>query len=353
VAPRWGHKATGVGRDFPARTLRHRRELPQRLQHAGGERGERRAQAERAPVAWRRARQQGLARAPRASEWSAAMRHTPTQRRSAPALRGFWPACPVSPPSHANRRAAHVQTRGGFAAPQACGSARQLDTCVDGVPPMLHPGQEGHAHAMLRAFLSVVTARRERADDACGCLGDSCRGGVARSLALPLDATGIDATVFCHALLTRLLWEEDGWTSEHTDGDFAGLPPQEGALCLAYGPQQREDRRGDDLDSPYEEALPLRGQLGAEQHRFERVEALARHLGTRHWQRRIGFADRAIKTRTRPLAVAVFEAALRPGLHEGFWRRQYEQLKKGKWRPDPRRSEPLIRLCDRVRCAWV
>jgi hypothetical protein len=143
-----------------------------------------------------------------------------------------------------------------------------------------------------------------------------------------------------------------GWTSEHTDGDFAGLPPQEGALCLAYGPQQREDRRGDDLDSPYEEALPLL-ELGAEQHRFERVEALARHLGTRHWQRRIGFADRAIKTRTRPLAVAVFEAALRPGLHEGFWRRQYEQLKKGKWRPDPRRSEPLIRLCDRVRCAWV
>jgi hypothetical protein len=61
---------------------------------------------------------------------------------------------------------------------------------------------------MLRACLSVVTARRERADDACGCRGDRCRGGVARSLALPLDATGIDATVCCHALLTRLLWEE-------------------------------------------------------------------------------------------------------------------------------------------------
>jgi hypothetical protein len=37
------------------------------------------------------------------------------------------------------------------------------------------------------------------------------------------------------------------------------------------------------------------------------------------------------------VAVAVFEAALSPGMHEGFLRQKYEQLKKGKWSPDPRR----------------
>jgi hypothetical protein len=48
-------------------------------------------------------------------------------------------------------------------------------------------------------------------------------------------------------------------------------------------------------------------------------------------------ADRAVQQRKRPLAIAVFEAALSPGMHEGFLRKKYEQLQKGKWSPDPRR----------------
>jgi hypothetical protein len=54
-------------------------------------------------------------------------------------------------------------------------------------------------------------------------------------------------------------------------------------------------------------------------------------------KRIIVLADRAVKQRKRQLAVAVFEAALSPGTHEGFLRQKYEQLKKGKWSPDPRR----------------
>jgi hypothetical protein len=37
----------------------------------------------------------------------------------------------------------------------------------------------------------------------------------------------------------------------------------------------------------------------------------------------IVLADRAVKQRQRQLAVAVFEAALRPGVHEGFLRQKY------------------------------
>jgi hypothetical protein len=85
------------------------------------------------------------------------------------------------------------------------------------------------------------------------------------------------------------------------------------------------------------EPLTLLGQIVAEQNRFERFEELARHMGTRHWKRIVVLADRAIKKRQRQLAVAVFEAALSLGMHEGFLRRKYEQLKKGKWSPDPRR----------------
>jgi hypothetical protein len=98
-----------------------------------------------------------------------------------------------------------------------------------------------------------------------------------------------------------------------------------------------QELQDDDLDYQAEEALTLLGQIVAEQHRFDRFEELARHMGTRHWKRILILADRAVKQRKRQLAVAVFEAALSPGMHEGFLRQKYEQLKKGKWSPDPRR----------------
>ena len=196
-----GQKAKGVGRDLAERKLSHLRDLQQRLQQAGVELGDILAQADRSPVALRRARQQVLEREPRASEWSDAMRHTPKQRRYAHALRGFWPYFPVSPASHANRLAAHFQTRGWFSENQSFGIARKLDTFVDGVATMINQGQYGQAQAMLRAFLTVVIELMERADDSFGCIGDSFRGGFAHYLAIPLDATGIDATVFFHDLL--------------------------------------------------------------------------------------------------------------------------------------------------------
>ena len=45
----------------------------------------------------------------------------------------------------------------------------------------------------------------ERADNPFGWIADSFRGGCAPYLALPLDATGSDATMFFHALLTLLI----------------------------------------------------------------------------------------------------------------------------------------------------
>ena len=332
-----GQKAKGMGRELAERKLSHLRDLQQRLQQAGVELGDILAQADRSPAALRRARQQVLEREPRASAWSEAMRYTPKQRRYAHALRGLWPSFPVSPASHADRLAAQFQTRGWFSENQSFGIARKLDTFVDGVVTRIKHGQYGQAQAMLRAFLTVVIELMERADDSFGCIGDSFRGGFAHYLALPLDATGIDATVFFHDLLTLLIWEDYGLTYDQTDGYFEGLTPQEGALCVAYVQQQMEELRGDDLDYQSEEALTLLGQIVAEQHRFERFEELARHMGTRQWKRIVVLADRAVKKRKRPLAVAVFEAALSPGMHEGFLRRKYEQLKKGKWSPDPRR----------------
>jgi hypothetical protein len=330
-------KATGVGRDVAERKLSHLRTLQERLRQAGVELSDILGQVDRSPAVLRRARQQVLERAPRESEWSEAMRSTPKQRRYAHALRGFWSFFPVSPYPYAERLAAQFHTRGWFSKHQSFGIARKLDAFVAGVGSVNTPGQYAQAHARLRAFLTVVIELMEVADDSFGCLGDSFRNGFAQYLAIPLDATGIDARVFFHDLLTLLIWEDYGLTYEQTEGYFAGLTPAEGDLCIEYVQQQIQELQDNDLDYQAEEALTLLGQVVAEQHRFDRFEELARHMGTRHWKRIIVLADRAVKQRKRQLAVAVFEAALSPGVHEGFLRQKYEQLKKGKWSPDPRR----------------
>jgi hypothetical protein len=332
-----GQKNQGGSSRLVERKLSHLRELGRRLRQANVEISAIVAQIDQLPGELRRARNQVLTREPREYEWSDAMQHTPRQRRYAYALRGFWPCFPASPTSYAARLASQFATRRWFSENQSFGLARKLDTFLDEVASVIQQDKYAQAHAMLRAFLTVVIELMAVADDSFGCLGDSFRDGFAKYLAIPRDATGIDATVFFHDLLTLLIWEDYGLTYDQTDGYFEGLTPQEGALCIDYVQQQMEELRGDDLDYQYEEALTLLGQIVAEQNRFERFEELARHMGTRHWKRIVVLADRAVKQRKRPLAVAVFEAALSPGMHEGFLRRKYEQLKKGKWNPDPRR----------------
>ena len=71
------------------------------------------------------------------------------QRRYAQALRGFWPYCPVSSASHADRLAAHFQTRGECSENQSLGIVRKLDTFVDGVTTLIHQGQYGQAQTRL------------------------------------------------------------------------------------------------------------------------------------------------------------------------------------------------------------
>jgi hypothetical protein len=330
-------KNQGGSSRLAERKLSHLRELERRLRHADVAISAIVAQVDQLPGEIRRARHQVLTREPREYEWSEAMRHTPRQRHYAYALRGFWPCFPVSPASYAARLASQFTTRRWFSENQSFGLARKLDTFLDEVARVIQQGQYAQAQAMLRAFLTVVIELMEVADDSFGCLGDSFRNGFAKYLALPRVETGIDATGFFHDLLTLLIWEDYGLTYDQTEGYFAGLTPDEGDLCIAYVHQQMQALQADDLDYQYEEALTLLGQIAAEQQRFERFEALARDMGTRQWKRIIVLADRAVKQRKRPLAVAVFEAALSPGMHEGFLRQKYEQLKKGKWSPDPRR----------------
>jgi hypothetical protein len=327
----------GPSSRFAERKLSHIRDLQRRLQQADVTIDDIVAQADPSPAELRRARNQVLKREPREHEWSEAMRNTPRQRRYAHAMRGFWLSFPVSPASYAVQLASRFQTRRWFSASQSSRIADQLDAFVEVAVGERHDGQPAQAQAMLRAFLTVVIELMEVADDSYGSLGDSFHGGFAHYLAIPLEETGIEETVFFHDLLTLLIWEDYGLTSDQMDGSFERLTSEAGDLCMEYLRRQIEELKDDDLDYQAEKALTWLGHIAAEQNRFERFEELAQEMGTRAWQRIIVLADRAVKKRKRKLAAAVFEAALGPGMHERFLREKYEQLKNGTWNPDPRK----------------
>lgn len=250
-------------------------------------------------------------------------------------MRGFWPSFPVSPASYAVQLASRFQTRRWFSASQSSRIADQLDEFVKVVIGELHADQP--AQAMLRAFLTVVIELMEVADDSYGSLGDSLHDGFAHYVSIPLEETGMEETVFYYDLLTLLIWEDYGLIDDQIDGYFERLTSEAGDLCMDYLRQQIEEFKDDDLDYQAEKALTWLGHMAAELNRFERFEELAEEMGTREWQRIIVLADRAVKKRKQQLAATVFEAALSPVMHERFLREKYEQLKRGKWNPDPRK----------------
>ena len=273
----------------------------------------------------------------REREWSLPMRNTPRKRRSEHALRGYWPHFPVSPEPYAEKIDSHFNTETFYPERATSRLSDKLDRYVEQANNLSNSGKSAEAQALLRAWMTVIIELLSHADDSSGSIGDCFDDGFAAYLKIPLDGTGIDEEVFFPDLLDFLIWEDYGLTNDRIEGYFKGLNEDQADLCVEYLRHEVAALRDDDLEYQSEEALTLLGQVIGEQERFDLFEDLAREMGSREWQRVIRLADRAVKKRKRPLACKVFEAALTKGSHLDFLTKKYEQLKSGKWDPDPRK----------------
>jgi len=273
----------------------------------------------------------------RERDWSAAMRETSHERGQKAALRGAWPRFPVSPEPFAAEVWSKFKTTGFYSENASFGVARKLDRFLERADKLLKKGRYAEAQALLRAWITVVIELIEMADDSFGCIGDSFGAGFKTYLGIPLTETGIEEPVFFADLLDFLTWEDYGFTWKRTDGYFRKLTPEQADFCIAHLRKQIEELSAELLSYQSEKALTLLGQVIVEQDRLDEFECLAREMGSRHWERIIKLADRAMKKRKRELACQVFEAALTPGDHREFLKKKYDQLKTGRWDPDPRK----------------
>jgi hypothetical protein len=285
----------------------------------------------------RRANTKVMESCDRASAWSEPMRNIPREWRFAHALRGYWDRFPVSPKPYEEEIGAHYQSKGFYSESMSFKIAWTLNRYAERAAKLLEAGKAAEAQALLRGWMVVIIELMEKADDSCGSIGMSFGEGFTAYLKIPLEQTGIDEDVFFPDLLDFLIWEDYGLTDDEIEGYFKGLTPTQGELCIEHLRREIDELNGDDLEYQGEEALTLLGQVAAEQERFDLFEDLAREMGSREWRRVIRLVDRAVKKRKRPLACQVFEAALTEGSHLKFLAKKYEQLKSGKWDPDPKK----------------
>jgi hypothetical protein len=319
------------------RKISHLRDLQARLR-AGGRTAEDIvvAAGDLARQEARRARSRILDETDREREWSMAMHQTPRQQRSRHALRGYWPDFPISPQADADELAPAFKTKRYFTEDQSFDLARRIDAAVGRAEKLIAARKHPQAQAMLRAILTVVINLMAVADDSYGSIGDSFGQAFKLYLHLPLAKTGIADAVFFGDLLTFLIWEDYGLTWNQTDGYFGRMSKPQTDWCIDFLHHEVVALAADGLDHHSDAALTLLGQIVAEQGRYDLFEKLAAQMGSREWHRVIQLADRAVVDGNEQLARRVFAAALTPGAHLEFLSKKYEQLKRGKWNPDPR-----------------
>ena len=329
-------EASYSSRGSSARKLSHLRDLQRRLAQAGVtvqdvmKTAGALTESERA-----RARGRVLRHEERAYELSFPMLRLPVDIGEARARYGLWPRFPADP-EHYHAKIEPKIARDFYPEERSHALVSKLDVFADRAESLLSKGQAAQAQALLRALLTAYLEVRARADDSYGAIGDGFERPWRMYLDIPLEDTGIEEEVFFADLLEYLVWENFGFTHRIRVGYFERLTESQTELCMKYLRRRVGELRADDLDWESEHALTLLGLIAAEQARLDLVEDLAREMGARVWERIMLLADCAVKSGKQPLAEAVFEAALTEGWHLDFLRKKYEQLKRGKWNPDPR-----------------
>jgi hypothetical protein len=70
------------------------------------------------------------------------------------------------------------------------------------------------------------------------------------------------------------------------------------------------------------------GLFYTQQSMFDQFIPMAKAMGSNEWQRITTLAGAAEKHKQYDLALGVYEACLKPGMHEDYLRKEYEKLRQ-------------------------
>lgn len=260
-----------------------------------------------------------------ALEWRSmteAMRDTPAAQLERRARCGHWDRFPTNPDRFhhrlTGRRSSFVDKGGSFRVVDAhLERLRRLDGPRRALPDRL---------ALYRAFHTVGIELAERIDDSYGVLGEARRDAFGTYLAIDWSAAGMDRVDYWRDLCELLVSEVYGLTYQHETAAFTHATTDDTELIETILLDLADEHRAAYSEHQADEALELIAwcHIATGGH-AKYIEAAAR-LGTEHWIPVDALARSALDAGRPELAVAVFRAADRPGLHRDHLRRRCHEL---------------------------
>ncbi|MEW6405044.1 MAG: hypothetical protein AB1649_24880 [Chloroflexota bacterium] len=258
-------------------------------------------------------------------EKSAWMIETPRRQRKLRALRGHWRKFPVSPLTFASDLAAIFKTGKYYLEEESFKLERKLSGFLDKKVAHLHaPGQL----ALYRSFLTVVIENMDGVDDSYGVIGDLYESVFETYSRLDRTQINLPTEIYFLDLLELLVWEDYAFTDNSLPGFFSSLSKSEAILAESILRQQWQELGDLGLGYQSQEALTMLGLLYAQQTIFDQFIPIAEEMGTSAWTRITLLSGAAEKHKRYDLALGVYEACLRPGMHEDYLRKEYEKLKE-------------------------
>ena len=260
----------------------------------------------------------------REHEQSTWMRETPRNLRESRAWRGYWEQFPVSPLKFAPDLAAIFKTGRYHLEEESFKLESKLSDYLEDQEALLDtPGQL----ALYRAFLTVVIENMNGVDDSFGVIGDLYESVFETYFQLDRTLIDLPLEIYFQDLLELLTWEDYAFTYRNQPDFFTSLSKQEVPIVETILQEQWQELDTLELGYQSEKALTMLGLLYAQQEMFDQFVPIAKAMGTRQWQRITILVEAAEKHQRYDLAMAVYEACLKPGMHETYLREKYEKLK--------------------------
>lgn len=307
------------GRDDIEAKLSHLADLRARLHTAGLAIGALAAATEADKATLSKARRKVLDQALEARSMTPAMHQTPRVQLERRARYGHWEQFPVNPSRWydklAGRRpATHVSKGRTFSL------TRQLQDRLaryDG--PRREPADR---LALYRAFQTVGVELAERGDDSYGNIGELRLDAFTDYLRIDWAAAGMAPEHWWQDLCELLVSEVYALTHQHDTLPFQHVPAGQAELVEAILLGLADEWRSGYQDYQADEALQLVAWLHIAGRRYTHYTDAARRLGSDHWMPIVSLAESALSANRHELAVDVFRAADRPGMHRDHLRKR-------------------------------
>jgi hypothetical protein len=258
-----------------------------------------------------------------------AMRETPRVKLDRRAKVGYWPRFPVNPEKYTPDLFAVVNHRDYYNQSQSSRLADKLQSRWERLSKRAEKNLV-EALALQRAMLTACHAAQERADDSFGEIGQVFTEAIKRYEALPWQHSGIEPEVYIRDIVEFASWENYG-QGEEFEPLFRRLPVEHGDLAVRiFKETVAELERYDLFKFHVDQALAFWTALLIGQKRFDEFVPMAEKIASSAWRPIVTLAEAAMNVKEPDLALSVFGAANKSGMHREFLAESCMKLLKKK-----------------------